>query len=196
MTKRAIDSCPSCTTNCAGVRLHCCAASDPDTRYSRRPSFTRRIFGWSRQDRADWRNRAQFFAVASEIMRRILVDRARARKMAKRSGRWSRVTLVEDAARTSPREVDVLDLDAALTSSRPSIVARRASPNSGSSAACRSRKSASSSISRWPRRCATGRSPGRGCSVASTAGRPFGSHPLGGDCDRVSKFSRRSRVLR
>ena len=47
-------------------------------------------------------------------MRRILVDRARARKMAKRSGRWARVTLVEDAAHTSPREVDVLDLDAAL----------------------------------------------------------------------------------
>ena len=67
-----------------------------------------------RQDRADWRNRAQFFAVASEMMRRILVDRARARNMAKRSGRWDRVTLVEDAARTSPREVDVLDLDAAL----------------------------------------------------------------------------------
>jgi RNA polymerase sigma factor (TIGR02999 family) len=67
-----------------------------------------------RQDRAGWQNRAQFFAVASELMRRILVDRARARKMAKRSGRWSRVTLVEDAARTSPREVDVLDLDSAL----------------------------------------------------------------------------------
>ena len=67
-----------------------------------------------RQDRAGWRNRAQFFAVASELMRRILVDRARARRMAKRSGRWSRVTLVEDAARTSPREVDVLDLDTAL----------------------------------------------------------------------------------
>jgi RNA polymerase sigma factor (TIGR02999 family) len=67
-----------------------------------------------RQDRAGWRNRAQFFAVSSELMRRILVDRARARKMAKRSGRWSRVTLVEDAARTSPREVDILDLDTAL----------------------------------------------------------------------------------
>ena len=66
------------------------------------------------QDRAGWRNRAQFFAVASEMMRRILVDRARARKMAKRSGQWSRVTLVEDAAQTSPREVDVLDLDTAL----------------------------------------------------------------------------------
>lgn len=67
------------------------------------------------QDRAQWRNRAQFFAVASEIMRRILVDRARARRMAKRSGRWERVSLVEDAAVTSPHEVDVLDLDLALT---------------------------------------------------------------------------------
>ena len=66
------------------------------------------------QDRAVWRNRAQFFAIASEIMRRILVDRARARKMAKRSGRWARVSLVEDAAQASPREVDVLDLDTAL----------------------------------------------------------------------------------
>ena len=66
------------------------------------------------QDRAEWRNRAQFLAVASEIMRRILIDRARARKMAKRSGQWSRVTLLEDAARATPREVDLLDLNAAL----------------------------------------------------------------------------------
>ena len=66
------------------------------------------------QKRAEWRNRAQFLAVASEIMRRILIDRARARKMAKRSGNWARVTLVEDAARASPREVDLLDLNAAL----------------------------------------------------------------------------------
>ena len=66
------------------------------------------------QERAVWQNRAQFFAIASEIMRRLLVDRARARKMAKRSGRWSRVSLAEDAAQTSPRDVDVLDLDTAL----------------------------------------------------------------------------------
>lgn len=66
------------------------------------------------QDRAVWRNRAQFFAIASEMMRRILVDRARARKMAKRSGQWARVSLAENAAGTSPREVDLLDLDTAL----------------------------------------------------------------------------------
>lgn len=66
------------------------------------------------QERAQWRNRAQFLAIASEMMRRILVDRARARKVAKRSGRLARVTLAEDAAGAMPREVEVLDLDAAL----------------------------------------------------------------------------------
>ena len=66
------------------------------------------------QDRAIWQNRAQFLAVASEMMRRILVDRARAHKMAKRSGRWARVTLAEDAAQGTQREIDVLDLHNAL----------------------------------------------------------------------------------
>jgi RNA polymerase sigma-70 factor (ECF subfamily) len=66
------------------------------------------------QERAIWRNRAQFLAIASEMMRRILVDRARARKMAKRSGGLTRITLAEDAARGAPRDVDVLDLDRVL----------------------------------------------------------------------------------
>jgi RNA polymerase sigma factor (TIGR02999 family) len=66
------------------------------------------------QRRAGWRNRAQFFAVASEIMRRILVDRGRARRMQKRSGRWARVTLDPAHLAGRPAEVDVLDLDAAL----------------------------------------------------------------------------------
>lgn len=64
---------------------------------------------------AAWQNRAQFFGVASQIMRRILVDRARARKTTKRSGQWARVTLDESLAEHQSRDVDVLDLDAALT---------------------------------------------------------------------------------
>jgi RNA polymerase sigma factor (TIGR02999 family) len=68
-----------------------------------------------KQDHAEWRNRAQFFGVASQMMRRILVDRARARNMAKRSGRWARVTLDEDVAHAQARTVDVLDLDQALS---------------------------------------------------------------------------------
>jgi RNA polymerase sigma-70 factor, ECF subfamily len=68
-----------------------------------------------KQERMGWQNRAQFFGVASQMMRRILVDRARARRMSKRSGRWARVTLAEDVAQSQARDVDVLDLDRALT---------------------------------------------------------------------------------
>lgn len=68
-----------------------------------------------KQDRIAWKNRAQFFGVAAEMMRRILVDRARARKMEKRSGRWVRVTLNEELVTLGEHGVDILDLDVALT---------------------------------------------------------------------------------
>jgi RNA polymerase sigma factor (TIGR02999 family) len=56
-----------------------------------------------------WKNRAQFFAVASQIMRRILVDDARRRHAAKRN-----ITLGEGMLASDPREVDLIALDAAL----------------------------------------------------------------------------------
>ena len=67
------------------------------------------------QQHTDWQSRGQFFAVASEMMRRILVDHARRRNMAKRSGGWARVTLDAAVAPTGPPDVDLLDLDEALT---------------------------------------------------------------------------------
>jgi RNA polymerase sigma factor (TIGR02999 family) len=67
-----------------------------------------------RQDRIVWQNRAQFYGVAAQMMRRILVDHARARKMAKRSGRWARVSLADVAPAHQPAGVDVLDLHTAL----------------------------------------------------------------------------------
>jgi RNA polymerase sigma factor (TIGR02999 family) len=67
------------------------------------------------QRRVAWHNRGQFFGVACQMMRRILVDRARAHRMAKRSGQWARVTLDEAVRATLPVDVDVLDLDAALS---------------------------------------------------------------------------------
>jgi RNA polymerase sigma factor (TIGR02999 family) len=67
-----------------------------------------------KQNRTDWQNRAQFFGVASQMMRRILIDHARGGKMAKRSGQWVRVTLDEGVADLAPPDVQVLDLDRAL----------------------------------------------------------------------------------
>jgi RNA polymerase sigma factor (TIGR02999 family) len=67
------------------------------------------------QRRTAWRSRAQFLAVAAEIMRRILVDWARAHRTSKRSGQWSRVPLDPAAATGRPYDVDLIDLDTALT---------------------------------------------------------------------------------
>jgi RNA polymerase sigma factor (TIGR02999 family) len=67
------------------------------------------------QRRAVWQDRAQFFSVASEMMRRILVDGARARRTAKRSGRWSRVALDEAGPAAESVDIELLDLDRALT---------------------------------------------------------------------------------
>jgi RNA polymerase sigma factor (TIGR02999 family) len=68
-----------------------------------------------RQDSSGWKNRDQFYGVAAQMMRRILVDHARAHGMAKRSGQWARVSLVEALAQQDAVDVDVLDLDRALT---------------------------------------------------------------------------------
>jgi RNA polymerase sigma factor (TIGR02999 family) len=67
------------------------------------------------QERARWQNRAQFFGVAAQLMRRILVDHARERAAAKRGGGVSPVTLVDAAGASPARGIDVLALDEALT---------------------------------------------------------------------------------
>lgn len=63
-----------------------------------------------------WQDRAHFFAVASNVMRHILVDHARARLTDKRGGEFLRIGL-EEALQISPGEdqVDLLSLDEALS---------------------------------------------------------------------------------
>jgi RNA polymerase sigma factor (TIGR02999 family) len=67
------------------------------------------------QQRVAWQNRSQFFGIASQMMRRILVDRARARHAAKRSGTFLTVGLDDGIAQSAPRSCDVLALDRALS---------------------------------------------------------------------------------
>jgi RNA polymerase sigma factor (TIGR02999 family) len=62
---------------------------------------------------AAWQNREQFFGVASRLMRRILVDHARARVAAKRGG-GLRVSLSPNLAAADAVGPDLLDLDQAL----------------------------------------------------------------------------------
>jgi RNA polymerase sigma factor (TIGR02999 family) len=65
------------------------------------------------QTRVSWLNRAQFFALAAQLMRRILVDYARERQAAKRPG-GIRVTFDEGLRAVSPPDCELLMLDDAL----------------------------------------------------------------------------------
>lgn len=66
--------------------------------------------------RVRWQNRAHFFAVSAQLMRRILVDAARARRKLKRGGDAIHLSLDEALSLSSAQpEADVLALDEALT---------------------------------------------------------------------------------
>jgi RNA polymerase sigma-70 factor, ECF subfamily len=68
------------------------------------------------QRRASWQNRAQFFGVAAQLMRRILVDHARSRLAQKRGGSRVLVTLQENLVQADqPGATEILGLDRALT---------------------------------------------------------------------------------
>src|SRR5581483_3836487 len=66
------------------------------------------------QENSQWQNRSQFVAVASQMMRRVLVDHARARLREKRGSGLANVSLSE-AAEIMGRDVEVLDLDVAMS---------------------------------------------------------------------------------
>ena len=69
-------------------------------------------------DRVDWHDRTHFLSMAARLMRRVLVDHARARHSEKRGGNIVRTTFDEMVMRGSAqesRDADVIRLDEALT---------------------------------------------------------------------------------
>jgi RNA polymerase sigma factor (TIGR02999 family) len=66
------------------------------------------------QQRVAWQNRAHFFGIAAQMMRRILVDHAREHRAAKRPAAGLRVALDERVGSTLPVDCEVLLLDLAL----------------------------------------------------------------------------------
>jgi RNA polymerase sigma factor (TIGR02999 family) len=72
-----------------------------------------------------WHDRAHFFALSAQLMRRILVDHARARGRLKRGGPGQKVPLDESLAVPVGRQTDLVGLDDAL-SSLATVDARKA----------------------------------------------------------------------
>lgn len=71
-----------------------------------------RLVNWRE---VQWQNRAHFFAVSAQIMRRILVDFAREKLYLKRGGGTLRVSLSEASYLPQGRDADLVELDDALT---------------------------------------------------------------------------------
>ena len=65
-------------------------------------------------DRVQWQNRAHFFAVAARLMRRILIDGARARAKDKRGGDVAKLSLDEALIPAAENDPDLMALDDAL----------------------------------------------------------------------------------
>ena len=66
------------------------------------------------QKETDWQNRAQFFAISAQLMRRILVDYARQQKYEKRGGGARKVSLDEAACLSEENAPELVALDEAL----------------------------------------------------------------------------------
>lgn len=66
------------------------------------------------QTQMSWQNRAQFYGLAAQMMRRILVDHARRHRAAKRPRAALQVALEDGMQRIEPRSCELLDLDQAL----------------------------------------------------------------------------------
>ncbi len=66
------------------------------------------------QKHTHWQNRAQFFGIAAQLMRRILVDHARSHAYAKRGGGARQVPLDETAVLSPIQAAELLNLDDAL----------------------------------------------------------------------------------
>jgi RNA polymerase sigma factor (TIGR02999 family) len=69
-----------------------------------------------KQEDVEWQNRAHFFAIAAQAIRRILVDHARGHERIKRGGQQQRVQLDDDAIVLTEHKLDLLALDEALQS--------------------------------------------------------------------------------
>jgi len=66
------------------------------------------------QKNVHWQNRAHFFGIAAQLMRRILVDHARSKKRAKRGGSDIRVSFNEANVLGQAKDLDIVALDEAL----------------------------------------------------------------------------------
>lgn len=96
------------------VARHCLAGQRPNNTLQSTALVHEAYLRLVRQESVRWEDRVHFFAVAAQMMRRIIVDHARKRLAAKRGGGAVTMVLDEQLASAKGREFDVIGLDDAL----------------------------------------------------------------------------------
>jgi RNA polymerase sigma factor (TIGR02999 family) len=96
------------------VARHCMAGERPDHTLQSGALVHEAYLRLVGHSSVRWDGRAHFFAVAAQLMRRILVDHARKKGAGKRGGDRVTITLDERLAPARQRELDVIALDDAL----------------------------------------------------------------------------------
>ena len=138
----------------------------------------------------EWANRAQFYGTACQMMRRALVDHARARSAAKRGG--LRVELTEELVSIGPSDVDVLALDEALTELSKDDPRQAQLVELRFLQGFRSPKQHRPSRCPWQLQTAIGDSLGHGCSIVCPGQVAVASKPTsdGGHAGTIQGFTR------
>jgi RNA polymerase sigma factor (TIGR02999 family) len=94
---------------------HCLASQPPDHTLQSTALVHEAYLRLVGRTSVHWENQVHFFAVAAQLMRRILVDHARKQHAAKRGGNCLTLTLDESVGPPKKREVNLIALDDALT---------------------------------------------------------------------------------
>jgi len=94
---------------------HCLASQRPDHTLQSTALVHEAYLRLVGRTSVHWDNRLHFFAVAAQLMRRILVDHARKQNAAKRGGNYLTLALDESLGPPQKREVNLIALDDALT---------------------------------------------------------------------------------
>jgi RNA polymerase sigma-70 factor, ECF subfamily len=101
--------------NCAAIARHYMAGEREDHTLQASALVNEAYLKLVDSSRVQWKNRAHFFAVSAQLMRRILVDLARKKRNQKRGGPMRALPLDEGLVVSKERARDIVALDDALT---------------------------------------------------------------------------------
>ena len=115
------------TASCAASRRTTSRTSGPDHTLQATALVHEAYLRLVGSEQIEWQNRAQFFSIAAQVMRHILVDHARRHRSEKRGSGEPKLSLDEAISFAEERDVNLVALDDALKTLAASMKSKAAS---------------------------------------------------------------------